>query len=55
MTLMALNYEGDGLQPNCSKKIAKKGASSGRVLRATSIAAGSAPYGRHRNREIDRE
>ena len=39
MTLMALNYEGDGLQPNCSKKIAKKGASSGRVLRTTSIAA----------------
>ena len=25
MTLMALNYEGDGLQPNCSKENCQEG------------------------------
>ena len=47
MALMALNYEGDGLQPNFSKENCQEGASSGRVLRTTSIAAGSTLYGRH--------
>ena len=46
MALMALNYEGDGLQPNFSKENCQEGASSGRV-RTALIAAGSTPYGRH--------
>jgi hypothetical protein len=47
MTLMALNYEGDGLQPNFSKENCQEGGVFRPRITHGLIAAGTTPYGRH--------